>query len=273
MGLKTQDFPLYGRRILITGGTEGAGSYALQNFASNHPDDTLILTCSRNKTKNSELEISFSNVIALTIDLGIERDVKKLIEAGTELEIDTLLLNAAIAGTPIVDRRKYSDEYIRHVNEISQIKLIEGLLPTLRNKRSLVIFISSDVTRAQNIASIPEMHLYLQTKINVESKINELAQMKENANITFLIIHPAHFGSRLHQNVLKYGDESSLHYKRTVDYVAHNELKKPELIGRIFYLISHSKQLFSRETGDYSVPIYNASVHSIRDEEYEKAGQ
>ncbi len=119
--------------MLITGATSGIG-YALAQRAVE--DGYQVIACGRNQDKLDELS-RHSHITSLQFDVS---DAEATAEALKEARYDIAVLNAGTC--EYVDIDEYDPEMFRRVfeaNFFGVVNCVNGLLPTLRKGKKLVI--------------------------------------------------------------------------------------------------------------------------------------
>lgn len=256
------------KHILLTGGTEGIGKEIVDRFAGFDPQLNFVITCSRNETANRSLERAHEgNVQSATMDLGDELAVEQLVREARLHSIDTLILNAAVTGIPLIDTQTYPERYIQQVNEHTPLKLVRELLPELRTRKGFVLFTSSPMATADFVPQ--EAKQYAATKKAVETAIQKLAREEDNEEVTFLVIRPGSVRTRIHERVLSDAPHESELYQRSAKLQEQGRLRDPRVIGNILYTITDRHALFNPSSGKYDQPVVSGAIHNISDEEYE----
>lgn len=148
------------KTVFITGASSGIGRETVKIFAKN---DWNVIATMRSPEKETELN-KLSNVTVLRLDVTDEESIKNAVDQvlakfGT---FDVLVNNAGYAVIGALESASYDDYYRQfNTNLFGVIRMIQAVLPTMREKKSGVIINLSSVAE---IVGSPFGSLYHSSK-------------------------------------------------------------------------------------------------------------
>ena len=132
-----------GRRVLVTGSTRGIGRAAAELFLAKGAD---IILHGRNEDDVGHIAAQLGNqdrVTGFAADLSRRSETRLLAEEAGEIDI---LVNCAgiYAEKPIADSDEAFFDRTLEINLTAGFLLARSLLPALRNRRGVIVNVSSD---------------------------------------------------------------------------------------------------------------------------------
>ena len=168
---------LESKKAVITGGSDGIGLAIAKAFAEN---GAKLLIIGRNPEKLEKAEVELSSygrkVEVLSHDLSKTESIKELSCRINSIfpETDILVNNAGTAEFVPFERVKVQSlDYLFDLNVKSLFLLTQGLLPSLKNRKSSIINISS--FHAQRVMPGYPSTVYAMTKAAVNTFTKTLA--------------------------------------------------------------------------------------------------
>lgn len=174
--------------IIVTGASRGIG-YALVKILSGDPSHT-IFAVSRNASRLEELKKACSggNVIPMPCDLSDEKQVKSLVATlgGRSSSVDVLINNAgAIVNKPFQEISEKELRAVYDVNVFGVVRLIQQLLPLLKNSPKAHILNVSSMGGFQGSAKFAGLSAYSSSKAALVCLTECLAEEFKESNMKF----------------------------------------------------------------------------------------
>jgi NAD(P)-dependent dehydrogenase (short-subunit alcohol dehydrogenase family) len=210
---------LSGRNAIITGASRGFGFEVAKKFVE---EGASIIICGRDPEQVSQaidklktFSISKQTIIGLPLDVSIEKDIKKLIDAGIVGlgRIDIVVNNAGVYGPKGLIEEIDSDEWISaiNINLLSVFFMCKWILPHMKKNNSGKII---NVSGGGATAPLPRISAYAASKAAVVRLTETLAEECKEYSIEINAVAPGALNTRLLDEVLESG---------------------PEKVGRAFY--------------------------------------
>ena len=189
------------RAALITGASRGLGA-ELASFLAEQGYD-LLLTARRAKPlelKARSLQEYGGRVIALAGDVADPEHAGGLLAAARSLgRLDVLVNNASDLGsTPLPSLAEYpldSVEHVLNVNLVAPLRLVQSMLPLLREHRGLIVNISSDAA----LGGYPGWGIYGASKAALDLLSLTLAEELRDDYVAVVSVDPGDMRTEMHQ--------------------------------------------------------------------------
>ena len=189
------------RAALITGASRGLGA-ELASFLAEQGYD-LLLTARRAKPlelKARSFQEYGGRVIALAGDVADPEHAGRLLAAARSLgRLDLLVNNASDLGsTPLPSLAEYpldSIEHVLNVNLVAPLRLIQSMLPLLRENRGLIVNISSDAA----LGGYPGWGIYGASKAALDLLSLTLAEELRAVHVAVVSVDPGDMRTEMHQ--------------------------------------------------------------------------
>jgi NAD(P)-dependent dehydrogenase (short-subunit alcohol dehydrogenase family) len=210
-----QDTPkLKGRVAVITGASRGLGRAMSVAFAREGAD---LVLCARgeNELKNvaDEARAQGANVLTVVADMGLTRDVERLVVLALERfdRVDILVNNASEIGpTPLpylIDYPPHVFNDVVKVNLMAPFHLIWSLLGGMLQRRDgVIINVSSDVA----VHGYPGWGAYSVSKAALDGLTRTWAAELEATGVRIYAIDPGDMNTDMHRAALPDDDPADL---------------------------------------------------------------
>jgi NAD(P)-dependent dehydrogenase (short-subunit alcohol dehydrogenase family) len=205
---------LAGKVAVITGASRGLGRAMALAFAREGAD---LVLCARGQTELKQVADEArgrgSNVLAVTADMGLTRDVERLVVLALERfdRVDVLVNNASELGpTPLaylIDYPPHVFNDVVKVNLMAPFHLIWSLLGgMLQRGQGVVINVSSDVA----VNGYPGWGAYSVSKAALDGLTRTWAAELEGTGVKIYAIDPGDMNTAMHRAALPEDDPASL---------------------------------------------------------------
>lgn len=172
------------KNVVITGTSRGIGFELAQQFANN---DCKVLALSRNDKPLKDL--NHKNITTLSVDLGVESDIQKVISFVNEnwKNVDILVNNAGkLINKPFTELSTDDFLEVYKVNVFGVAELTKAMIPFLK-QNSHVITISS-MGGVQGSMKFPGLAAYSSAKGAVITLSELLAEEYKDTGIAFNVL-------------------------------------------------------------------------------------
>lgn len=201
---------LAGKRVVITGASQGLGHATAALFASEGAD---LLICARDaaqlKTARQQIAAGASGrVFAEPADVSSEADVRRLVEIANEQlgGVDVLICNAGVYGPKgTIDELDWT-EWVQaiNINLLGTVMCCRLLLPLLRrSSRGKIILISGGGATKP----LPFLSAYAASKAAVVRFGETLAEELRSSEIDVNSVAPGALNTRMLQEIIEAGPE------------------------------------------------------------------
>jgi NAD(P)-dependent dehydrogenase (short-subunit alcohol dehydrogenase family) len=210
-----QDTPkLKGRVAVITGASRGLGRAMSLAFAREGAD---LVLCARDETVlksvAEEARAQGANVLTVVADMGLTRDVERLVVLALERfdRVDILVNNASELGpTPLpylIDYPPHVFNDVVKVNLMAPFHLIWSLLGGMLQRRDgVIINVSSDVA----VHGYPGWGAYSVSKAALDGLTRTWAAELEGTGVKIYAIDPGDMNTDMHRAALPDDDPADL---------------------------------------------------------------
>jgi NAD(P)-dependent dehydrogenase (short-subunit alcohol dehydrogenase family) len=210
-----QDTPkLKGRVAVITGASRGLGRAMSLAFAREGAD---LVLCARDETVlksvAEEARAQGANVLTVVADMGLTRDVERLVVLALERfdRVDVLVNNASELGpTPLpylIDYPPHVFNDVVKVNLMAPFHLIWSLLGGMLQRRDgVIINVSSDVA----VHGYPGWGAYSVSKAALDGLTRTWAAELEGTGVKIYAIDPGDMNTDMHRAALPDDDPADL---------------------------------------------------------------
>jgi NAD(P)-dependent dehydrogenase (short-subunit alcohol dehydrogenase family) len=205
---------LAGKVALITGSSRGLGRAMTLAFAREGAD---LVVCARGETELKQVaeearELG-ANVLTVVADMGVTRDVERLVVLALERfeRIDILVNNASELGpTPLpylIDYPPHLFSDVVKVNLMAPFRLIWSLLGgMLQRGEGVIINVSSDVA----VHGYPGWGAYSVSKAALDGLTRTWASELEGTGVKIFAIDPGDMNTAMHRAALPDDDPAEL---------------------------------------------------------------
>jgi NAD(P)-dependent dehydrogenase (short-subunit alcohol dehydrogenase family) len=205
---------LTGKVALITGSSRGLGRAMTLAFAREGAD---LVVCARGETELKQVaeearELG-ANVLTVVADMGVTRDVERLVVLALERfeRIDILVNNASELGpTPLpylIDYPPHLFSDVVKVNLMAPFRLIWSLLGgMLQRGEGVIINVSSDVA----VHGYPGWGAYSVSKAALDGLTRTWASELEGTGVKIFAIDPGDMNTAMHRAALPDDDPAEL---------------------------------------------------------------
>lgn len=225
---------LQGQTAIITGASRGIGKAIAFKLAEHGMNLTIVGSSSEIHKTAEELNVNYSNVLALQMDISKETDAIEMVRKTVEKfgAVDILVNNAGIGFFKSVEETSLDEwENVFKVNVQGVFLSSRAVLPYMKkNGFGTIITISSDVGRY----TIPNGSAYTATKYAVQGFIGSLAQEVKEFGIRVGTINPG--------MVDTYFAKSEQGLPEKQDW-----LKTDDIANAVLYMASVPKHMFIDE--------------------------
>lgn len=198
---------LFGKRILITGASQGLGRQMAIGFAKSQAKSLVLVarrkdllddlaTTIRQLTKDTE-------VLTIAADLNNDADIERLVAttlAKLDGQLDVLVNNASVLGpTPmpyLLDYPIEDFETVLKVNLVAPFQLIKKFLPALVASQGSIINITSDA----GVNGYPGWGAYGISKFGLEGLSQTWAQELAESGVRLNWVDPGNMNTQMHRN-------------------------------------------------------------------------
>jgi len=205
---------LTGKVALITGSSRGLGRAMSLAFAREGAD---LVLCARGETElkrvADEARELGANVITVVADIGVTRDVERLVVLALERfeRVDVLVNNASELGpTPLpylIDYPPHLFSDVVKVNLMGPFRLIWSLLGGMLQRGSgVIINVSSDVA----VNGYPGWGAYSVSKAALDGLTRTWAAELEETGVKIFAIDPGDMNTAMHRAALPDDDPAQL---------------------------------------------------------------
>ncbi|HXO66606.1 MAG TPA: SDR family oxidoreductase [Candidatus Dormibacteraeota bacterium] len=205
---------LTGKVALITGSSRGLGRAMSLAFAREGAD---LVLCARGETElkrvADEARELGANVITVVADIGVTRDVERLVVLALERfeRVDVLVNNASELGpTPLpylIDYPPHLFSDVVKVNLMGPFRLIWSLLGSMLQRGSgVIINVSSDVA----VNGYPGWGAYSVSKAALDGLTRTWAAELEETGVKIFAIDPGDMNTAMHRAALPDDDPAQL---------------------------------------------------------------
>ena len=205
---------LTGKVALITGASRGLGRAISLAFAREGAD---LVLCARGETElkhvADEARELGANVITVVADIGVTRDVERLVVLALERfeRVDVLVNNASELGpTPLpylIDYPPHLFSDVVKVNLMGPFRLIWSLLGGMLQRGSgVIINVSSDVA----VNGYPGWGAYSVSKAALDGLTRTWAAELEETGVKIFAIDPGDMNTAMHRAALPDDDPAQL---------------------------------------------------------------
>lgn len=174
--------------IVVTGASRGIGYELVKSLSTNSAHTIFAVSRDGKLLDRLKNECKNKNVITIECDLSKEMSIASLL---TNLKkhttaIDALVNNAgAIINKPFSEISKSELDYVYNVNVFSVIRLIQGVLPMMEEKRKSHIVNISSMGGFQGSAKFAGLSAYSSSKAALVCLTECLAEEFKDRNISF----------------------------------------------------------------------------------------
>ncbi|WP_418378280.1 oxidoreductase [Acidaminococcus sp.] len=258
---------------LITGCSSGLGrGFAKAALKSG---DQVIVTARRVETLKDLADAYPEQVLALSLDVTKEEDIKNAVEKGLERfgTIDILINNAGYGYRAAVEEGvpKEVDQLFR-TNLFGPIALIKAVLPIMRkNHCGTIVNVSSIAALGAALGS----GYYAATKSALESIAEALYGETKDLGIHVMIIEPGAFRTKFAGTSLKESSVELAYYEKTAgtrrirnDHTDGTQQGNPDEAGRVLVDLVHRGKMPLRLLLGSDAQAYGKSQLTARLDEY-----
>lgn len=258
---------------LITGCSSGLGrGFAKAALKSG---DQVIVTARRVETLKDLADAYPEQVLALSLDVTKEEDIKNAVEKGLERfgTIDILINNAGYGYRAAVEEGVPKEvDQLFQTNLFGPIALIKAVLPIMRkNHCGTIVNVSSIAALGAALGS----GYYAATKSALESIAEALYGETKDLGIHVMIIKPGAFRTKFAGTSLKESSVELAYYEKTAgtrrirnDHTDGTQQGNPDEAGRVLVDLVHSGKMPLRLLLGSDAQAYGKSQLTARLDEY-----
>lgn len=258
---------------LITGCSSGLGrGFAKAVLKSG---DQVIVTARRIETLKDLADAYPEQVLALSLDVTKEEDIKNAVEKGLERfgTIDILINNAGYGYRAAVEEGVPKEvDQLFQTNLFGPIALIKAVLPIMRkNHCGTIVNVSSIAALGAALGS----GYYAATKSALESIAEALYGETKDLGIHVMIIEPGAFRTKFASTSLKESSVELAYYEKTAgtrrirnDHTDGTQQGNPDEAGRVLVDLVHTGKMPLRLLLGSDAQAYGKSQLTARLDEY-----
>lgn len=230
------------KTVLITGAASGIGQAITEYLAQK---GEIIFATDFNSEGLKKYQ-NVENIHTVTMDVKSTESIKEALNKIKSLSsgLDVLINNAGIfVGGPLVEIDIKDLERIMDINVLGYARVTQAFFPLLKQRKSKIINISSEVARI----SFPFNGPYSMSKYAIESFSDSLRRELTDFGIKVVIIQPGAMSTGfidVTKDVYqKYSENSEFEdiFSRLIPVLEKEKYTNPEFLAKKIYKIIHSK--------------------------------
>jgi NAD(P)-dependent dehydrogenase (short-subunit alcohol dehydrogenase family) len=231
------------KTILVTGAASGIGQ-AITEYLAEKGETVFATDFNSEGLKRYQKK---ENIHTIIMDVKSIESINDALNQVKSLSdgIDVLINNAGIfTGGPLVEIDINDLERIMDINVLGYARVTQVFFPLLKQRKGLVINMSSEVGRI----SFPFNGPYSMSKYAIEAFSDSLRRELVNLGIRVVIIQPGAIGTRLIEvtkDIYKQYDKDSEFqdiFNRLIPVLDKEKFADPILIAKKIYKIIHKKR-------------------------------
>jgi NAD(P)-dependent dehydrogenase (short-subunit alcohol dehydrogenase family) len=203
------------KSVIITGANRGIGLEAALSFAQ---AGYKVFATMRNPEKAEELKKKIKdtslNIVLSAMDVDSDESVKRAMDTILKENgpVDVLVNNAGIERQGSIEELTINDfRSVMETNFFGVLRCIQGVLPSMRNKRKGCII---NITSVAGQISNSPLGAYAASKFALEAISEALAMEVKPFNIRVAIVEPGIINTDMARNVRHRGDSIYPHVNR-----------------------------------------------------------